>query len=102
MAAIQGDWYASAGAPNEAYPERDGTVRFVYADQPNGDRYIVAKVWAGDDQDYESTARLVAAAPDLYAVCKLLFGCLGEVIEEHNEVAYSDLRMALMKAEGET
>jgi len=38
----------------------------------------------------------------LYAVCKLLFGCLGEVIEEHNEVAYSDLRMALMKAEGET
>jgi len=47
-------------------------------------------------------ADLIAAAPDLYAVCKLLFQSMGEVIEDQNEVAYSDLRMALVKAEGET
>ena len=49
-----------------------------------------------------ANARLIAAAPDLYAVCKLLFQSMGEVIEDQNEVAFSDLRMALMKAEGET
>lgn len=94
MAAIQGSWRVTTRG--------DDDPRYVQARQTDGEEFIVAKVWAGDDGDYESTARLVAAAPDLYAVCKLLFGCLGEVIEEHNEVAYSDLRMALMKAEGET
>lgn len=95
MAAMQGDWHVTTRG--------DEGPRYVHARQTDGEEFIVAKVWAiDDDEDYESTARLVAAAPDLYAVCKLLFGCLGEVIEEHNEVAYSDLRMALMKAEGET
>jgi hypothetical protein len=63
----------------------------------------LATVWE-DDCDSEMTANvhLIAAAPDLYAVCKLLFQCMGEVIEDQNEVAYSDLRMALMKAERET
>jgi len=65
MAVIQGNWYASAGPPNEAYPQPDDTVRFVYADQPNGERYIVAKVFADDEGDFASTARLLAAAPDL-------------------------------------
>jgi len=54
------------------------------------------------EEDWEGDARLIAAAPDLYAVCKLLFQSMGEVIEDHNDVAFSDLRMALMKAEGET
>lgn len=62
MAAIQGNWYASAGGA-DGYPADPDTVRFVYATQPGGEKYIVAKVWAGDDQDYASTARLVAAAP---------------------------------------
>jgi hypothetical protein len=66
---------------------------------------LVCMMRAGDtapDQDWSADARLIAAAPDLYAVCKLLFQCMGEVIEDQNEVAYSDLRMALMKAERET
>lgn len=66
MAAIHGKWYASHGAnAGDAYPQSDNTVRFVYATQPDGERYIVAKVWSGDDGDYEGTARLVAAAPEL-------------------------------------
>lgn len=62
---------------------------------------LTCKVY-GDDVPAKANARLIAAAPDLYAVCKLLFQCMGEVIEDQNEVAFSDLRMALMKAEGET
>ena len=73
MAAIQGDWYASRSTHDgEGYPAEDSTVRFVYATQPTGEKYIVAKVWSGDDGDYESTARLVAAAPELLAALKLL------------------------------
>lgn len=71
MAAIQGDWYASAGGA-AGYPADPDTVRFVYATQPNGEKYIVAKVWAGDDRDYEGTARMVAAAPALLDALKLL------------------------------
>lgn len=71
MAAIQGKWYADRSTHDgEAYPQGDSTVRFVYATQPNGDKYIVAKVWSGDDGDYESTARLIAAAPQLLEACK--------------------------------
>ena len=63
-----------------------------------------ASVWGEQGQGNEAwaNARLISAAPDLYAVCKLLYQSMGEVIEDHNEVAFSDLRMALMKAEGET
>lgn len=52
--------------------------------------------------EMEANLNLVVAAPDLLAVCKLLLGSMGEVIEDHNEVAYSDLRLAIMRAEGET
>ena len=100
MAAIPGDWYIGR-SDSESYPVKD-QMRCVFSGQPDGERYMVAKVWAGDDGDYEGTARLVAAAPQLLAVCKLLLGGMGEVIEDHNEVAYSDLRMAIMRAEGET
>lgn len=68
MAAIQGKWYAAANK-HEAYPADPTSVRFVYADQPDGERYIVAKVWA-DGTDYESNARLAAAAPDLLNALK--------------------------------
>jgi len=79
MAAIEGKWYASIGThAGDAYPQSDDTVRFVYADQPDGTKYIVAKVWADDAGDYESTARLVAAAPALLALVKRL----REVFEE--------------------
>jgi hypothetical protein len=66
MSAIQGDWYASRSTHNgEAYPQDDDTVRFVYATQADGTKFIVAKVWSGDDGDYAGTAKLVAAAPDM-------------------------------------
>ena len=73
MAAIQGDWYASRSTHDgESYPQGDDTVRFVYSTQADGTKFIVAKVWSGDDGDYAGTAKLVAAAPDLLATCKAL------------------------------
>jgi hypothetical protein len=71
MSAIQGDWYASRSTHNgEAYPQDDDTVRFVYATQADGTKFIVAKVWSGDDGDYAGTAKLVAAAPEMLAALK--------------------------------
>jgi hypothetical protein len=77
MAAIQGKWYASANG-HDAYPADPSTVRFVYADQPDGERYIVAKVWS-DGDDYESNARLVAAAPQLLAACKRMMAMIQDI-----------------------
>jgi len=72
MAAIKGDWYASRSTHNgESYPQDDDTVRFVYATQADGGKYIVAKVWSGDDGDYGGTAKLIAAAPELLAALRL-------------------------------
>ena len=77
MAAIQGDWYASRSTHDgEAYPQIDDTVRFVYATQPSGEKYIVAKVWSDDDGDYEGTARLIAAAPELLSALKDAYDAL--------------------------
>jgi hypothetical protein len=71
MAAIQGKWYAASNG-HDSYPADPGTVRFVYADQPDGERYIVAKVWSDDGDDYESNARLIAAAPAMLdALCEV-------------------------------
>ena len=80
MSAIDGNWFASIGThARDAYPQDDDTVRFVYATQPNGEKYIVAKVWAGDDGDYESTARLIAAAPELLRACRRMLALIKEI-----------------------
>jgi hypothetical protein len=77
MAAIGGDWYASRCTHgNKPCPQSDDTVRFVYSTQPDGEKYIVAKVWSGDNGDYESTARLVAAAPELLRELKFAVSVL--------------------------
>jgi hypothetical protein len=87
MAAIEGKWYASVGShARDAYPEDDDTVRFVYAAQPDGEKYVVAKVWAGDDGDFESTARLVAAAPELLAALKLCREAMLNLYHNSNEI----------------
>ena len=90
MAHTPGPWFVNGDCVEADGPEgpRDVTVAVVHRHPHNTVR--------------AANARLIAAAPDLYAVCKLLFASMGEVIADHNEVAYSDLRMALMKAEGET
>jgi hypothetical protein len=108
MAAIQGDWYASRSThQGEGYPQSDDTVRFVYATQPNGEKYIVAKVWAGDDGDYEGTARLVAAAPAMLKALHLADSALdyaqAQVDSERDAVAIRswrrDIQAAIAQAE---
>lgn len=103
MAAIQGDWYASSSThQGEGYPQNDDTVRFVYATQPNGEKYIVAKVWAGDDLDYEGTARLVAAAPKLLAALRLADNALdyaqAQVDSERDAAALRSWRRDVQRA----
>lgn len=107
MAAIQGKWYAAANE-HDAYPADPKAVRFVYADQPNGERYIVAKVWAdnlasGLGADYESNARLIAAAPQLLAACKRMMAMIQEIdrtLGRHPGVIF-DAMGAIAQAEGE-
>ena len=100
MAAIQGNWYASSNG-HDAYPADPDTVRFVYADQPNGERYIVAKVWA-DGEDYESTARLIAAAPQLLAACKRMRRLIQDMDKAFcaNPGIIFDAMSAIVQAEG--
>lgn len=92
MAAIQGKWYAAANE-HEAYPADPTSVRFVYADQPDGERYIVAKVWA-DGTDYESNARLVAAAPELLEALRRAL----QIIDPYSQLA-ARCRAAILKAD---
>jgi hypothetical protein len=99
MSAIQGDWYASRSTHNgEAYPQDDDTVRFVYATQADGTKFIVAKVWSGDDGDYAGTAKLVAAAPALLAALKAHLPWHSEPVQGWG--CWSDAVAAIDKAEG--
>jgi hypothetical protein len=68
MGVIKGQWYADRNensvAPDEGIRDR------VYATQPNGEKFIVAKVFSDEEGDYNSTSQLIAAAPELLAACK--------------------------------
>jgi hypothetical protein len=97
MAAITGKWYAASNE-HDGYPAPPDAVRFVYATQPDGERYIVAKVWSGDDGDYEGTARLVAAAPELMAALKAHLPWQEE--PKQGWGAWQDVVDAIAKAEG--
>lgn len=74
MSAISGTWYVSDSMgyndPMENVPV--DYYRFVYATQPDGRKFIVAKAYSGDDSDYQGTARLIAAAPELLAALRAL------------------------------
>ncbi len=101
MSAIQGDWYASRSTHDgESYPQGDDTVRFVYATQADGTKFIVAKVWSGDDGDYAGTAKLVAAAPELLYQLKHAIRLL--VAEGYPETyeRWQELELTVAKAEG--
>ena len=100
MAAIHGKWYAASNG-HDAYPADPETVRFVYATQPDGERYIVAKVWA-DGDDFESNARLVAAAPQLLAACKRMMGLIQDIDRAlgRNPGLIFDAMAAIQQAEG--
>ena len=63
---------------------------------PNGERYMVAKVWAWDDGDYEGTARLVAAAPELLAALKRR----AERRDAFDDDEWQDVLRLIAKAEG--
>lgn len=100
---IPGPWHASVGKHDSAaYLDGNGVVRFVYATQPDGRLYVVAKTWAGDDGDYASVARLIAAAPELLFELKHLLAMWEESIAY--EPAYMGManaaRAAIAKAEG--
>jgi hypothetical protein len=99
MSAIQGDWYASRSTHDgESYPQSDDTVRFVYATQADGTKFIVAKVWSGDDGDYAGTAKLVAAAPELLSALQYMVE--NAEAEGWSCLMLSDAVAAIAKAEG--
>jgi hypothetical protein len=103
MSAIQGDWYASRSTHDgESYPQGDDTVRFVYATQADGTKFIVAKVWSGDDGDYAGTAKLVAAAPELLRELKFAVSVLQDNhIARGVAAALAAIRQAEGRSDGE-
>jgi hypothetical protein len=106
MSAIKGDWYASRSTHDgESYPQGDDTVRFVYATQADGTKFIVAKVWSGDDGDYAGTAKLVAAAPELLyqlkqAVALIVEKDLFDWEDAPSGNSFQDMEDAIRRAEG--
>jgi len=70
MAVIHGTWYV--GSATTLGGGTDPDRRLVLSAMQDGKTYIVAKVFADDEGDFASTARLLAAAPDLLAALKLL------------------------------
>jgi hypothetical protein len=97
-------WAALAG-------DHDLTIVRANWDTFTGD--VIACVWADDDHDEMANARLIAAAPELYAACELAIPnevCLtNRNIPDGLKVALDctmgDLRKiaaALAKARGET
>ena len=101
MAAIKGDWYASRSTHDgESYPQDDDTVRFVYATQADGGKFIVAKVWSGDDGDYGGTAKLIAAAPELLYQLKHAIRLLVDAGYPETYERWQEFDMAVNMAEG--
>lgn len=83
MSAIGGTWYVS---DSMGFAERIDNVpvdyyRYVYATQPDGRKFIVAKAYSGDDSDYEGTARLIASAPKLLVALRLARDDLSDLLE---------------------
>lgn len=99
MSVIGGVWYAKSGGESN-YPVDPGAKRFVYSDMPNGEKFIVAKVYSDGERDYDSTAHLVAAAPDLLAACEELLIYLGDWDDMDNDTCAA-ARKAIAKAKGE-
>lgn len=104
MAAIGGEWYVSDGMGFTAAKD-DVPMdywRYVYSTQPDGRKFIVAKVWAGDDSDYEGTARLVAASPELLRELKHLLAEWEESIAYEPDYMHlgDAARAVIAKAEG--
>lgn len=107
MAVIQGAWRVGSAATLGGGTDQDR--RLVLSAMPSGETYIVAKVFADDEGDFESTARLLAAAPELLAVCSAIAHDLslfqftdGEyrLSEQSAGVILRSLREVIAKAEG--
>lgn len=104
MAAIQGDW-CIGHSDSESYPVKD-QMRCVFANQADGDRFIVAKVWSDGEGDYESTARLIAAAPKMLAALRAAVAILSgweatSRIDAGDTETVRLCKQALAKAEGD-
>jgi hypothetical protein len=101
MSVIGGVWYAKSGGQFNNYPVDPDAKRFVYSDMPNGEKFLVAKVYSDGEGDYDSTAHLLAAAPDLLAACEELLIYLGDWDDMENDTCAA-VRKAIAKAKGES
>lgn len=100
MAVIPGQWYTDG--PTQFH-------RWFVKSDDNGTEYMVAKCRGDGDGDDESTARLIAAAPDLLAALRLVKTELidpyvehypGDDIDEDIAKAIDAAVAAIAKAEG--
>ena len=78
---------------------------------PEGSRgFLIAEVTAlapaASDEEWAANARLISAAPDLFAACKAVFADFELHIRGRNAPGYQDhwkaVRAAIAKAEGKT
>ena len=99
----QGPWHAIE--QNASNPNTKGLFE-IDANHPSGNRQTIAVTpYKGDARELEANARLIAAAPEMLEMCKLLEECMETIDGKDGYDASYELakvRAVLAKVEGET
>ncbi len=98
-----GPWHAFE--QNASNPNTKGLFE-IDANHPSGNRQTIAVTpYKGDARELEANARLIAAAPEMLEMCKLLEECMETIDGKDGYDASYELakvRAVLAKVEGET